>query len=285
MSHPLTLNCSASELRKQLDADEFMQQLARTTLFQLISPANLPLVVVEEICKQNGLIPVSKNEHLKLDKPNLYEILSGYVKIYDRAPLPIDKISATRKEPPPALLAWRVPGELLGDFQFSIPHHSARDHIVATDACQLLMIPNSLVRTIARYEPQIYLNIAANLASKAVKARVRAQILRLPTIECKIAKLFLELLEERKTDPTIEDCNVVNGTFHIKDIAAFLGRGEHSTQQGIHQLIDNKVLDHYKGDRSGRFEVRDKDGLQRYLQRAWSEANKKRTKQAKDGKG
>lgn len=276
MSQFLTLNCSASELRKQLDADEFMQRLTHTTLFQQISLANLPLLVLEEICKQMDIISVPKTQQCKLGKENLYEILSGYVKIYDRAERPIDKTSATRTTPPPALLAWRVPGELLGDFQFSIPQHTARDHIVATDNCELLMMPNSLVRTIARYDPQVYLNIAANLALKAVKARVRAQILRLPTIECKIAKLFLELLEERKTDPTIKDYNVVNGTFHIKDIAAFLGHGEHSTQSGIHQLIEHEVLNHYQNEKSGRFEVRDRDALQKYLDQTWLAASKKR---------
>ena len=276
MSHPLTLNCSASELRKQLDADEFMQLLVRTTLFRQISPANLPLVVLEKICAQKDFIALKKGENFKVEKPNLYEILSGYVKIYDRAPLPIDKISAGRKEAPPALLAWRVPGELLGDFQFSMPGHTARDHIVATDACQLLMIPNKLVEKIAAYDPRIYLNIAANLASKAVKARVRAQILRLPTIECKIAKLFIELLEERKIDPAVKDCNVVNGTFHLNDIGAFLGYGDHSTSLGIHDLIAHGVLNHYQGDRSGRFEIPDKDALQQYFDKTRLKATKKR---------
>lgn len=255
MSHHLTLNCSAPELRKLLDADVFMQQLARTTLFRKIPPSSLPLSVLEEICKQKQIIDVKKNRQLKLEQESLYEILSGYVKITDRPNLPIDKLSGTRRSPPPALLAWRVPHEVLGDFQFFLPDHPLRDHIVATDDCQVLMLPSSLIRRIARHQPQIYLNIAANLASKATRARVRAQILRLPTIKCKVAKLFLELLDERSTDPTISECDVLSGTFHIQDIAAFLGHSIHSTQQGIQLVMKDGKLDHYQHEKSGRYKI------------------------------
>jgi hypothetical protein len=279
---PRTLNCSARDLREQLNADGFFQMLRSTTFFRDISLENLPLIVLEKICEQTKLIPKSRGETFRVDPPiegesDLYEILSGYVLIQDRPNLPSEKKAATRKIPPPAFLAWRVPGELLGDFQFSLPNHTVRDHIVVTDDCELLLMPSSLVKTIARYEPQIYLNIAANLALKAVKARVRAQILRLPTVKCQIAKLFIELLEERGTDPRIPDRDVVNGTFYIKDIAAFIGAGEHSTQDGIHLLIKNSVLKHYQNERSGRFEVcKTKAALEQYLERAWSEAIKKR---------
>lgn len=272
MPHPLTSNCSAPELRKHLDADEFMQQLARTTLFKKIPPASLALFVLEEICKQKQIIDVKKNRQLKLEPESLYEILSGYVKISDRPKLPVDKLAATRKSPPPALLAWRVPHELLGDFQFFLPDHPLRDHIVATDDCQVLMLPSSLVRKIARHQPQIYLNIAANLASKATRARVRAQILRLPTIKCKIAKLFFELLEERSTDPSIADCNVLSGTFHIQDIAAFLGHSVHSTQQGIQLVMKDGKLDHYQHEKSGRYKICAKEVMEEYFERSFLEA-------------
>ena len=278
MAHPLTANCSAPELRKQLDADEFMQQLSQTTLFEKILPANLPITVLEEICRQKQIIQVNKNLPLKLQKGCLYEILSGYVKITDRPNLPKERISATRTKPSPALLAWRVPNELLGDFQFFLTDHPLRDHIYATDDCQLLMIPNEVINSIARYEPQIYLNIAANLAEKTAKARVRAQILRLPTIKCKIAKLFLELLEERGIDPEITDCDVLNGTFHIQDIAAFLGNGNHRTQQGIQMLMDDEILGHYQHDRSGRYTICKKDVLEKYFERSFLEAKTKRNK-------
>ena len=278
MSHPLTLNCSAAELRKNLDADEFMQQLARTTLFKKIPPSRLPLSVLEEICEQKQIIDVSRNRQLKLEQESLYEILSGYVKISDRPSLPVDKLSGTRKSPPPALLAWRIPHELLGDFQFFLPDHTLRDHIVATDDCQVLMLPNSLIRKIARHQPRIYLNIAANLASKATRARVRAQILRLPSIKCKVAKLFLELLDERKIDPAITDCDVLNGTFHIPDIAAFLGNGNHRTQEGIQMLMDDKVLDHYQHEKSGRYKICKRDVLEEYFERSFLEAKTRRRK-------
>ena len=282
MSHTPIQKCSVFDLRKQVEADPFFQSLTTTTLFREISLAKLPLEVLEQMCIQMDVITLVRNEifrKLKSGSSNLYEIRSGYVMIYDRPNLPIDKTSATQKSPPPALLAWRVPGELLGDFKFSLPDNSFQDHVVATDPCELLMIPNSLVRTIAQYEPQIYLNIGANLATKAVKTRVRAQILQLPTIECMIAKLFLELLEERGLDPTITDGSVVNGTFHVKDVGAFLGYGETSTSNGIGTLITAGVLGHYQDDnRSGRFEVPDTARLLQYLNTARAAANKKRRK-------
>jgi hypothetical protein len=278
MSHSPTRRCSVLDLCKLLQGDKFLQLLAGTTLFRDISPTELPVDVLDQMFTQMDLIELKTNEpfkKLRSGGPDLYEILSGYVMIYDRPNLPIDKKAGTQKDPPPALLAWRVPGELLGDFKFSLPHDKFQDHFVATDPCQLLVIPHSLVGTIARYQPRIYLNLGANLAGKAVKARVRAQILRLPTIECKIAKLFLELLNEREFDPTITDRSVVNGTFHVRDIGAFLGHGETSTTKGIRMLINNGVLIHYQNERSGRFEVPDKERLRQYLDVAWLKATKK----------
>lgn len=273
---PLLSPTLFSEIRSQLDSDEFIQLIANTTLFNRIPIDSVPLIALEELCAVARVIPLKKNQFLPIETKNpqklmIYEILSGSVKIYDR---PIPKSQKAKKEAknPPALLAWRVPGELLGDFQFTLPAEAPVDHIVATDDCQLLQIPAATVRDFAASFPQLYLNIAANLALKAVKARVRAQILRLPNIESMVAQLFIELLNERKPSQEVIGKFVVNGTFHIDDIAAFLGYEYRSTQAAVHQLIEDDYLKHYESKKSGRFEICDLKGLHSLVERELDKA-------------
>ena len=260
-----------SEIRQQLDSDEFIQLIARTTLFNAIPVDHIPLASLEELCTVATVIPLKKNRSLLIETRNsedlmIYEILSGYVKIYDQPDSPPEPAEAEIKNPP-ALLAWRVPGELLGDFQFTLPSEAPLDHIVATDDCQLLQIPARSIRKLANSFPQLYFNIAGNLAIKAIKARVRAQILRLPNIESMVSQLFIELLKERKPNEEVTDKSVVNGTFHIDDIAAFLGYEYRSTQEAVHQLIEDGLLKHYHSNKSGRFEICDLSGLRSLVKR------------------
>lgn len=242
----------------------------RTTLFRGIAPWTLPLALLEEICANAKVIQLDKGQSLSIEpltseKSALFEIIKGYVKIQDRRELPKEKTSKAVK-PPPALLAWRVPGDLLGDFQLVGSAEVPSDYIQVTDDCELLKIKTKTVQKIAKHNSRIYLNIAANLASKAVKARVRAQILRLPTVQCRVAKLFLELLEERQTDTAIQDYMVINGTFHLHEIAAFLGCGRRRTQDAIKVLIDEKLINHYEHDQTGRYYICDKDKLSSYVE-------------------
>jgi hypothetical protein len=259
------------EIRQLLNSDQFIQMIAGTTLFQQIPVYTVPLVTLERLCTVTKIIPLKKNQWLPIESQNpeklmLYEILSGFVKIYDR---PIPKSKRPREEitNPPALLAWRVPKELLGDFQITLPNEAPFDHIVATDDCQLLQIPASAIRDFASSFPQIYFNIAGNLATKAIKSRIRAQILRLPNIESMVAQLFIELLKERNSNEELTDKLVVNGTFHIDDIAAFLGYEYRSTQAAVHQLIEGGYLKHHHSKKSGQFEICNVEGLHGLVRR------------------
>lgn len=280
MSHPRAFNCGAvSELRKQLELDEFVQLLSGTTLFRDISPVTLPPSTLEEICEAAEIIDLPKNGVLQVaaedpSKAFIYEILSGYVMIYDRPRSKSEERRGIAKNPR-ALLAWRIPKELLGDFQFAFPQAKLDDHFVATDDCLLLQLPASLVTRLAQTYPQLYFNIAGNLAVKAISARIRAQVLRLPNINAKVAELFIELLKERKADPEVTGKKVLRGTFHIEDIAAFLGHSDHSTQGGIRRLIKRGLIDHYDNQKSGRFEICDEDGLAQFVK---GELNRKRKK-------
>lgn len=281
MSHPKKMNrTAAGNVRKQLANDEFIQLLTNTTLFRNIPPIDLPLNTLERLCSATDIVPLLKNRTLKIELHNpekllVYEILSGFVKIYDRAVLKSEqRLGLTWN--PPALLAWRVPGELLGDFQFTLPDETREDHIVATDDCRLLKIPARLIREIAQSHPQLYFNVATNLASKATKGRIRAQILRLPKVEYMVAKLFIELLAERKADEQPSGRLLVNGTFRIDDIAAFLGHGYHSTQAGIHELISQKLIKHHRNIKSGRFEICNLKGLHRFLETELTKAEEQK---------
>ena len=280
MSDPIPLSCSVSHLKELLEQDEFFQIIMRTTLFRGIAPWTLPLALLEEICADAKVITLERVTPVKIEPVTsensaLFEIISGYVKIQDRRPHPKERTSKDLK-PPPALLAWRVPGELLGDFQLVGSSDTPKDYILTTDPCELLMIKTTTVRKIAAYDSRIYLNIAENLASKAVKARVRAQILRLPTVECMVAKLFLELLDERGTDPSIRENPVVNGTFHREEIAAFLGCGLRSTQKAISKLVKAKLINHHEHDQTGRYYIRDKNRLMTYVETERLAAHHKR---------
>lgn len=266
-----------TEIQRQLDADEFIHLISGTTLFDQIPINTIPLRTLKELCRAAKVVPLKKNHWLPIEMKNpaelmVYEILSGFVKIYDR-PIPKSKKAKEEAKNPPALLAWRVPRELLGDFEFTLPKTAPFDHIYATDDCQLLQIPARTIRDFAVNFPQLYLNIAANLAIKAVKARVRAQILRLPNIESMVAQLFIELLKER--NPRREGTHkfVVNGTFHIDDIAAFLGYEYRSTQAAVHKLIADDYIEHYQNNKkSGRFEIRNLEGLETLVEQELEKA-------------
>jgi CRP-like cAMP-binding protein len=254
--------------REEFDRDEFINVLKGTTLFRDLHPRELPIATLEEIFNLVKIVPLAKNCKLNLRQSDaLYEIISGYVKIYDRALMAWEKKKKNVKNPP-ALLAWRIPGELLGDFRFAVPD-TMLDEIEATDECLLLMIPSELLRSLADRYPQIYFNIACNLAAKAIKTRVRAQILRQPNVNCMIAKMFLEFLAERgHEEEVIHDgkrLKLVKGSFKVRDIAAFLGYEYHRTQFCMHDLIKKELLYHYLSNKSGRF-VCDEKGLRRYLE-------------------
>lgn len=257
----------ARRMREQLDKDEFINMLKGRTLFRNLPPTLLPTSTLEEISASVKVMPLAKNRKLDLQKSDaLYEIISGYVKIYDRALKPWEKGKKTVKNPP-ALLAWRVPGELLGDFRFTFPD-TMLDQIEATDDCLLMEVPADLLRRLAQTYWQIYHNIACNLAAKAIKTRIRAQLLRQPNVNCMIAKIFLEFLKERGSVDVTQGgkkMKLVQGSFHVKDIAAFLGYEYHRTQTGVHDMIEKGLLAHYKNHRSGRF-LCNEAGLRRYLE-------------------
>jgi hypothetical protein len=82
---------------------------------------------------------MASKEPLKLadEGEAVFEILSGYVKIQDRPESKADQRRGVIKSPP-ALLAWRVPGELLGDFRFVQPEEPGEDWIQATESGQSL---------------------------------------------------------------------------------------------------------------------------------------------------
>ncbi len=124
----------------------------------------------------------------------------------------------------------------------------------------------SLLHRLAQRYPHIYLNIAGNLVAKANKARVRAQILRLPNIECKTAQLFIDLLAERGTSNSENsEYPVLNGTFRIDDLAAFLGYEEHATQIAVKKMIKEDIIKHHKSKVSGRYEIWKQEGFETYL--------------------
>lgn len=277
MSHQETSCLFAAHIREQLYSEEFIQLLTRTTTFRNISPDQIPLATLEQICKELSLKPLVKGEHLNLANEGevIFEILSGCVKIYDRAE---DESEEETEKNPPALLAWRVQGELLGDFEFARPEERDEDYIEATDESVLLRMPNTLLHEWAKDYPQIYLNIARNLAAKARKARIRAQILRLPGINYKTARLFIELLNERKTleDPENPSVQILNGTFRIADLAAFLGYQERATEGAITKMIKRKIIKHYKNNLTGRFEICDPATLQPYVDELKAEEEEKR---------
>ncbi len=258
----------ARRLRKQLDEDAYFGALKERTLFRGLPPARLPLETLEEISDSIRVVQLRKNEQLDLKQSDsIYEIISGYVKIYDRALKGWEKQKKSVRNPP-ALLAWRIPGELLGDFRFTKPD-AVTDQVVATDECLLMEAPADLLRRLAQDHPQIYLNIACNLASKGVKTRVRAQILRQPNAGCMIAKMFLELLAERGREEAVKDgkaWGLVKGSFYIGDIAAFIGYEYHGTQLALHALIKEGLLGHHGSVKSGRF-LCDEEGLLAFLER------------------
>lgn len=258
------------QFRQKLDNDPFINLLGGLTLFKNIPPMSLPLPLLEELSEMVEVVPLRKKRQLVFPQPApVYEIISGYVKIYDNVRQQTTK-GKKALGTQPALLAWRVPGELLGDFNFVYPEGNISDKIIATDECQLLKVPSDTLRKLAQSYPQIYLNIAGNLASKAAKNRVRAQLLRLPHIKCMIAKIFVELLAERGYDKSADngiESRVINGTFHVSDIATFLGYKYHRTQTGVRALIKTGLLAHYQQNKkSGRFVICDEDRLRRYLE-------------------
>jgi CRP-like cAMP-binding protein len=231
------------------------------------------------MCKELSRKPLLKGEHLNLvdEGEVVFEILSGCVKIYDRAETQSHEEIETERNPP-ALLAWRVHGELIGDFEFARPEERDEDYIEATDETLLLRMPNHLLHEWAKDYPQIYLNIARNLAAKARKARVRAQILRLSGIKYKTAQLFIELLNERNTieDPETPGVQILNGTFRIADLAAFLGYQERATEGAVTEMIRRNIIKHYKNNLTGRFEICDQSLLQPYADELKAEEEEKR---------
>jgi hypothetical protein len=172
MSHQFENKCLfASVIREQLKTDEFIQLLTTTTTFRNIPPDRIPLAVLEDICNRTDVIVRPKNERLDLSNEGdyLFEILSGYEKICD-PPGPHDQLDNER-----ALLAWRIPGELLGDFKFALPDVSGHDQITVTDECRLLRIPTPLVHELALIFPQISSTLPVTWRRKRVK---RAFVLR-----------------------------------------------------------------------------------------------------------
>src|SRR5262245_38095478 len=102
----------ASSIREQFDSDRFIKLLASTTLFRGIAPALIPLATIENIYYRTSTKDLDKDERLDLLKEGdvLFEILSGYVKICDGPEASVDDDHGNF-DPPPALLAWRIPGE------------------------------------------------------------------------------------------------------------------------------------------------------------------------------
>jgi CRP-like cAMP-binding protein len=266
MSHQIDNKCLfASSIREQLKADEFIQLLTTTTTFRDIPPHSMPLAVLEDVCNRTDVIVRAKNEPLDLvsEGDYLFEILSGYVKICD-PPGPNDPPGMLDSER--ALLAWRIPGELLGDFKFALHDIPGNDQITVTDECRLLRIPTPLVHELALTFPQIYFNIASNLASKARKAGIRAQILRIRTLRGKVAQLFIELIAERKTSEESPGQHVLNGTFRVDELAAFIGYEERSTGGVISEMRNLGLIEHYNNKMSGQYEIRNEAGLRDYLE-------------------
>ena len=268
MSHQPTNKYEfAFSIRQQFDSDRFIGLLAKTTTFHDIPPDLIPLATLEDIYYKTNIKRLQKNQRLDLREEGdaLFEILSGYVKICDGPEVIVDE-EQPNFDPPPALLAWRIPGELLGDFRFTEPEQASDDWISATDECELFRIPASLVHKLGKSYPKIYFNIARNLAAKARKAGIRAQIRRLPTIDCMVAQLFIDLIAERKTTEESPGHHVLNGSFSLDELAAFIGYKESQSGTAIRRMIRRKIIGHYRGKGSGRYEILNESKLKPYLE-------------------
>lgn len=228
-------------LTENVNAD-FIRRLqeAQSQLLGSVGIENLSLYQLQKLAEGTDFITKEARDVIDVTHEYVYEILSGYVAVFDHEPRPR------------SLLAWRVPGDLLGDFYFMNPGAASQfqDYFLVTDSCRLLRFDARILRQLIDSHSILLWGISRQLARKAINSRIRAQIRAHKESHAQIAHLFLELIKERGLGG--EDRQTLNGTYSYYDFEDFLGCSYSSVSKACKDLMDSRCIEHLEDNANSR---------------------------------
>jgi CRP-like cAMP-binding protein len=244
---------------------------AGSRLFESIGLDNISLSQLRRLAEGSRLVNKEAGETIEVTHQYVYEILSGYVAVYDQ------------EARPRSLLAWRVPGDLLGDFYFINPEAAGdfQDHFVATDSCRLLRFDADILRQLIQNYSILLWGISQQLARKAINSRIRAQIRSHKDSFAQMAQLILELIKERGLGG--KDGLSLIGTYTYHDFEDFLGCSYSAISKACDFLKRRRCIEHLEENANSRkFRILSRDSL--VTLRRIAEDGKRATKDGKQNR-
>ncbi|BDI32616.1 hypothetical protein CCAX7_46670 [Capsulimonas corticalis] len=171
----------------------------------------------------------------------IYVLRKGYVTVSLK----------TKENEPAKFLAWRKPGQLLGEMEALYPDTdtiSAR--LKATDKCELLEIPSKILINIADNTPAIYRNVCSLLIEKNFEHRRRADVLKLRTPLDRVRATLIHLRRERGYEL---DNKTIKGNIRPQDIAGFIGEDPDRVTPKLDMLVEEGSIEYINSDEMREF--------------------------------
>lgn len=242
------------------------EDIKNTPLFQGVADE-----VIEALAPSSYICKLERNDKLypmRQDEKYLYVIREGYFALRVRS-----EVLMWEKN----FLAWRGPGQILGEFALLFLDIQGGKlietddfnllgtigELKATEDCELLEIEGSDFINAAIKDSNIYRNISRLLIKKMVEAGKRSEVIQLPTILKQVAKTLLVLIEERGYRPGEKK---IRGRIVHLDIAGYIGASRENVNKQMIELKNAGVIAYTKeGD--SEIEVLDENRLRNEIGR------------------
>ncbi len=171
-------------------------------------------------------------------------------------------------------LAWRGPGQLLGEFALLYPeiisgnskesdHLGLTGELKATEECELLEIEGGTFANAASRDANIYRNLSRLLIEKMTQEGKRSEVIQMSPALKRVAKTLLLLIEERGYRAS--ERKIIRGRIVQLDLAGFIGASRGNVSKQMQALKTAGLID-YNDD--GDIEILDERRLRNEVERS-----------------
>lgn len=245
------------------------EDLATTQLFQ-----GVKVPQIQELLNNpaNRFCTLKANKRLLLNRDRIdhvYLILTGYVVIW----------ASSRFNRRRAFLAWRGPGQIIGEMRPLEDAEPSSATITTCDPCTFLEMTNKSFVDLANRSRLIYRNVAHLLVKKMVSERHRSEVIRATPVERKVAQTLLFLADERcgKDELKASGPLTIPGTIHQKELGAYAGVERETVNHPLVALKEKEIISYDSEKRDYQITIRNRPELEKLAKVRLKSARKERS--------
>jgi CRP/FNR family transcriptional regulator len=203
---------------------DIIKRIKDIGLFAGVSPKNLSLLIAQATYKKfkQGEMVIGETDPIR----SFYVVISGQLKLY--------RSSAEGKEQTLQLLAPGDPFGLCTAFATDSFPASA----MAIEESSVLLIPGTVMETVARQEPALLLNIIQILSQRLKDSMTLIESLALKEIPGRLASFLRHSLPKNATDKN----TAVELTISQRELSKILGATPEALSRALRKMVGDGIL-------------------------------------------